>query len=684
MWTARALTCYLDGDGDLYSNWVSEIAVSCSVDYYEAYALEATTGDCNDSDALYNPATFWYEDADGDGRWYTNIVGSHFVASYISGDVGISYGSVMWDVDGDGDLDIYVVRNSQNFLRINNGSWDFTSYNISGDNLDSRAVVMWDVDGDGDLDIYVANYNQQNKLWINDWDGNFTSNDIGGDLWNSLSVTMWDVDGDNDLDIYVGNRNWQNKLWINDGSGNFTWWDISGDLLASYGVVMWDIDGDTDLDIYVSNNNQQNHLWINNGSWSFTGQDISGDVWASRSAVIGDVDGDNDLDIYVVNNAQQNKLWINNGSGSFTGQDVLGDTWASLSVAMWDMDNDNDLDLYVVNYNQQNKLWVNNGSWNFTASDIVLDTWNSQGVSIGDVNGDNYPDLHITKFNQQTILRLSTPTYSWAIQQCDDPGATRYLAGDLTDTEWDDDDSDPLINPGMGGDGDWDGDNWWVARKSSISEEDIVRSYDSEDANTNEEQQQTTSSDEENKESDNDSNNTTESTTPTPEDTCSDHLIDRMYQYGLTKYDNGQKFGGDDEIIREDAAKFVSKFGELIGLKKTYGFCEFIDTVGIDETLQPYILQACAIGLLKGAWDRFMPREKVTYAQGIVIAVRALYGFQEERLEPRYAEYINVAQQIGISTDVPFGNLDSEFVTREELGKWLCIATQMGNISHSE
>jgi len=50
-----AITCYKDTDGDLYSDGTSESVTACSTDYYESSALIATTGDCNDNDAAFNP-----------------------------------------------------------------------------------------------------------------------------------------------------------------------------------------------------------------------------------------------------------------------------------------------------------------------------------------------------------------------------------------------------------------------------------------------------------------------------------------------------------------------------------------------------------------------------------------------------------------------------------------------------
>ena len=53
--SSGAITCYLDADGDLYSDGTSESVETCSTNYYESGDLIAITGDCNDSDASINP-----------------------------------------------------------------------------------------------------------------------------------------------------------------------------------------------------------------------------------------------------------------------------------------------------------------------------------------------------------------------------------------------------------------------------------------------------------------------------------------------------------------------------------------------------------------------------------------------------------------------------------------------------
>ena len=58
-------------------------------------------------------------------------------------------------------------------------------------------------------------------------------------------------------------------------------------------------------------------------------------------------------------------------------------------------------------------------------------------------------------------------------------------------------------------------------------------------------------------------------------------------------------FRPDDFITRGEAAKFVTRYGTLLGIQKTYTQCEFSDLDGYDESLIPFIYEACSYGLLK-------------------------------------------------------------------------------------
>jgi len=80
---------------------------------------------------------------------------------------------------------------------------------------------------------------------------------------------------------------------------------------------------------------------------------------------------------------------------------------------------------------------------------------------------------------------------------------------------------------------------------------------------------------------------------------CTEDLVGRMHREGLTIYDDEEEFRGNDEVTRGEAARFVTEYARMLELDDDYLFCNFTDIQGFDSMLQPYILQACAYGLLK-------------------------------------------------------------------------------------
>jgi hypothetical protein len=243
-----------------------------------------------------------------------------FSASDISGDNNTSHGAIQADVDRDGDLDIYVtMRGSgdQNKLWINQGGTQggtegtFSASDISGDTGEAYAPAAGDVDGDGDIDLYVAKRNSaQNKLWINQGgdqggtEGTFSASDISGDTGNSFKPLIFDADGDTDLDIFVVNYNAQHKLWINQGEaqggteGTFSANDITGLDDPAFGAGHGDVDGDGDDDLYIPILDAQNKLLINKLDKDFvfiSPQDsiyFSTDITAFSHALGDNHDGD--------------------------------------------------------------------------------------------------------------------------------------------------------------------------------------------------------------------------------------------------------------------------------------------------------------------------------------------------------------------------------------------------------
>ena len=187
-------------------------------------------------------------------------------------------GLAVGDVDGDGLEDFFVgaSANRTGTLFMQDGRGGFRSRPLGEPaGADQMGCLLFDADGDGDLDLYVAlGGNEQpegaagyrDRLYRNDGRGNFRLDERAlPDLAASGScVTAADFDGDGDLDLFVGGRNSPHRyplpgrsvLLRNEGD-SFT--DVTEAVcpgLARAGMVtaaLWtDFDGDGRVDLAVA------------------------------------------------------------------------------------------------------------------------------------------------------------------------------------------------------------------------------------------------------------------------------------------------------------------------------------------------------------------------------------------------------------------------------------------------
>jgi hypothetical protein len=174
------------------------------------------------------------------------------------------------DVDEDGDMDAIVTFNygtAGNRIWLNDGHAQFTQGQLVSMTYSADAKLR-DLDGDGDLDIFLT-HRGGNKVWLNDGTGHFT--DSGYVLGNSetSAVGLGDFDGDGDLDAFVLNAIYQsarsNEIWINNGAGVFTDTGIRPGTDESYDIELGDLDDDGDLDAFVAITGP-NKVWINNST----------------------------------------------------------------------------------------------------------------------------------------------------------------------------------------------------------------------------------------------------------------------------------------------------------------------------------------------------------------------------------------------------------------------------------
>ena len=189
------------------------------------------------------------------------------------------------DVDNNGFEDIYIGNASGKAaqLLMNNGqSFSKASHPVFEEDavFEDNAAAFFDVDNDGDLDLYVGSgisetkseSDQLDRLYINE-NGKFyrSQEHIPENSLITTTVNASDYDNDGDIDLFVGNlskagdfgQTVDSYLLNNDGSGHFTK-DSSFSLTTKVTNAIWaDINGDNVKDLLVSSEWDAPHIFIN-------------------------------------------------------------------------------------------------------------------------------------------------------------------------------------------------------------------------------------------------------------------------------------------------------------------------------------------------------------------------------------------------------------------------------------
>ena len=384
-------------------------------------------------------------------------------------------GVAIFDYDGDGDEDVFFVDSgampgyrgepARSVLYRNEGAGSFRDVtDAAGIRVAAygQGAAAADVEGDGDVDLYVTAFGAD-QLFVNQGDGTFVDGTAGAGLRNPLwgsSAAFGDADNDGDLDLYVANyvdfsyeknpvcgrkdldqRSYchpdvyegvPDVFFRNEGGGRFTEASAASGLVGEngkgLGVAFSDFDGDGWQDLYVANDMTPNFLFHNRGGGRFeeiamtsgTALSDEGLPEAGMGLELSDLDGNGWPDIFVTHlDLQSNGVYRNQGSMLFTDgryhARVVEPSWlmVGFGVGAGDFDLDADLDLVVANghivhnveltgtgstYKQPNQLLVNEGGGVFhehrgAGIDVVR---SSRGLALGDLDGDGDLDVVIT------------------------------------------------------------------------------------------------------------------------------------------------------------------------------------------------------------------------------------------------------------------------------------------------
>jgi tetratricopeptide (TPR) repeat protein len=333
---------------------------------------------------------------------------------------GYGHGVAVGDVDNDGRPDVFVTRWRSYALYRNRGDGSFEdvteAWGLGGDRDWPTSAAFADLDGDGNLDLYVCHY----VVWDAD-NPRLCRNEATHAYMscNPLSCParpdhLFRNAGGKFLDVTA-----ESGIVDHDGRG--------------LGVVAADLDNDGRVDLFVANDKSANFLFRNLGHWRFeevahaagVAAGAAGGYQAGMGVACGDLGGDGRADLLVTNYyGESATFYQNQGGGVFTDRTAASGLGAAsrlllgFGVTFLDVNNDGRLDVLMANghtddlgdtpYRMPAQLLAGVGGGRLldltaTAGPAIPVPHVGRGLASGDLDNDGRPDALLVAQNEPLV-----------------------------------------------------------------------------------------------------------------------------------------------------------------------------------------------------------------------------------------------------------------------------------------
>ena len=346
---------------------------------------------------------------------------------------GHGHGIAVGDIDGDGHPDVFLTRWRSYALYRNRGDGTFEdvtdAWGLGGRRDWPTSAAFSDLDGDGDLDLYVCHYaawDLANPRICRDPETQAYLN-CNPRLAEALPDRLFRNDQGQFVEVTA-----DSGIVDRDGRG--------------LGVVAADFDADGRVDLFVANDSSANYLFRNLGGMHFeetahaagVAGDASGLYQAGMGVAAGDLNSDGLIDLAVTNFYGESTTYYRNLGGGFfidatpaIGLAVASRHLLGFGVAFLDANDDGRLDLVSANghvndlrpnypYLMPAQLLVGGSDGLLTdVSDIAGSPWRvprmGRGLVVGDLDNDGRQDVLIQSHNQPLAYFHNRTEGGWSL-----------------------------------------------------------------------------------------------------------------------------------------------------------------------------------------------------------------------------------------------------------------------------